>query len=130
MCFGAVGGALLTRRGNTRAYGFEWAAGMLGGCVASAVAFFITEVLLEDSDYYPNFNVFVFLFGVLPGMVVYSVVKRCSDYTFPEYIPIPDAYQSIPHAEISRPQHTSSARQKHTSNSSSISTTSNTHLLV
>lgn len=86
---GALGGILLTRSEVSRQFGYKWVAGMLGGGITSAVAFYTSLVWLGDVGG-PHANIVLIMLCGVPGLIVYGIVKCCSDYTFPE------SYQFIP----------------------------------
>jgi hypothetical protein len=91
ICAGAFGGILLTRSEANRQFGYKWVAGMLGGGITSAIAFYTSLVWLEDAPVNgPHTNIVLIMLCGVPGLIVYAIVKCCSDYTFP------DSYQSIP----------------------------------
>lgn len=88
---GALGGSLLSRRQENRP-GYRWAAGCLGGAVAASVAFYSSEALIKQVNDEPTFDLLIFALSAVPGLIVYALVKGCSDYTFPEthYHSLPD----------------------------------------
>jgi Na+/H+-translocating membrane pyrophosphatase len=92
ICAGALGGILLTRSEASRHVNYKWAAGMLGGGITSAIAFYTSLVWLGDvgDEGGPHTNIVLIMLCGVPGLIVYAIVKCCSDYTFPE------SYHSIP----------------------------------
>jgi hypothetical protein len=104
---GAFGGILLTRNEASRQFGYKWVAGMLGGGITSAIAFYASLVWLGDVPVGgPNTNIVLIMLCGVPGLIVYAIVKCCSDYTFPE------SYQSIPTYNPSEGSSTSDSERK------------------
>jgi Na+/proline symporter len=88
---GGIGGALMASRCNKNALGFRWAAGMFGGAITSNLAYYgsVQWFMLVDG---PSVNIFIIFFCSIPGLIVYAIISRVSDRTFPDYIPIPSSH--------------------------------------
>jgi len=80
---GFLGGALMARRENGT-LGFRWAGGAMGGATTAGLSYYASEKMFEDAGE-SSANIFIILICSLPGLIAYLVVKRCSDYTFPEH---------------------------------------------
>ena len=109
ICAGALGGTLLARPRSeaSRQFGYKWVAGMLGGVITSVIAFYTSLVWLGDvTEGGPHANIVLIILCGVPGLIVYAVVKCCSDYTFPE------SYQSIPTYNPSEGSSTSCSERK------------------
>jgi hypothetical protein len=81
---GGIGGALMARREDNSVLGFLWAAGLCGGAVTTNLAYLASLGWLTTMGE-ASVNIFVLFLCAIPGLVVYGIVKRCSDYTFPNY---------------------------------------------
>jgi hypothetical protein len=79
---GALGGALIAKR-NNGGLGFRWAAGAVAGALTAGLSYQASEKVYENTEE-PSVNIFIILICSLPGLVAFLVVKRCSDYSFPE----------------------------------------------
>ena len=109
ICAGALGGILLTRSRSeaSRQFGYRWFAGMLGGGITSVIAYYTSLVWLGDVPVgSPHTNIVLIILCGVPGLIVYAIVKCCSDYTFPE------SYQSIPTYNPSEGSSTSGSERK------------------
>ena len=81
IALGFLGGILIARR-DDGSLGFLWAGGGMAGALTAGLSYQVSEKLYEDSGN-SSVNVFIILLSSLPGLLVYLVVKRLSDYTFP-----------------------------------------------
>jgi hypothetical protein len=79
---GGIGGALMARRGDNNYAGYRWAAGMFGGALTSNLSLYASAQywLLAGEA---SVNIFIVLVCSIPGLIVYAIVRRCSDRTFP-----------------------------------------------
>jgi hypothetical protein len=79
---GGIGGTLMARRGDNNYLGYRWAAGMFGGALTSNLSLYASAQywLLAGEA---SVNIFIVLICSIPGLIVYAIVKRCSDRTFP-----------------------------------------------
>lgn len=79
---GALGGALMAKR-DDGSLGFRWAAGAVAGAITAGLSYQASEKVYENMGV-PSVNIFIILICSLPGFIAFLLVKRCSDYTFPE----------------------------------------------
>lgn len=80
---GAIGGTFMARREN-RVLGFRWFAGAVGGAITAWLSFFVSGKVYKDAGE-ASVNIFIILLCALPGFIGYLIIKRCSDYTFPDH---------------------------------------------
>ena len=101
VCFGGLGGAIMARRDHGR-MGYLWAAGAMAGATTAGLSFVASQKVYESTGN-PFINVFILLLCAFPGVLVFLVVKRCSDYTFPEqqFTPCLSASYPLPTSEAS-----------------------------
>lgn len=64
--------------------GYRWVGGLLGGASSSGLAYLASWVISQHAA--GNIiDVPLILFCSVPGLIVYSLVHQCSDYTFPSH---------------------------------------------
>ena len=83
LILGGIGGSLMAARGGS-ALGYLWAGGFCGGLVTSALSYAASEEWYDLAGR-GQMNIFLIIISSIPGLIVYLIIKRCSDYTFPHY---------------------------------------------
>ena len=62
--------------------GYRWVGGLLGGGLASGLAYLASWRIAQESSN-DIVDLPLILFCCVPGLIVYSLIHQCSDWTFP-----------------------------------------------
>ena len=101
---GSIGGILFSRTSPSSSHirprdGYVWIGGFFGGMITSIIAYQMSTKLYDETSS-TDLNGFPFIVGAVPGLIVYAMVKRCSNYTFPNtydnHSSMTSSYQPIP----------------------------------